>query len=65
MDGQETGSGYSVAGQITVGFDGGNHPLKGDILRCRSCGSLLLPADQDIHDRLHTLIDKLLLRSGE
>jgi hypothetical protein len=49
--------GYSIAGRIDVGFDGGNHPLRADYLRCRSCGSLLLATDQGIHERMHEAID--------
>jgi hypothetical protein len=54
------GSGFEVAGVITVGYDGGNHTLKGEILRCRSCGTLLLPEDQSLHENLHDQLDRVL-----
>jgi hypothetical protein len=56
----DIGSGYEWAGRITTGFDGGNHPLKGDVIRCRSCGSLLTPDSQVIHESHHSQIDSLL-----
>lgn len=55
----EIGSGYQWAGKITAAFDGGNHPVSGDVLRCRSCGGLLLPDDQAVHEGFHSLIDGL------
>ena len=33
--------------------DGGPLVRHADVLRCRSCGSLLLSGDEDIHERLH------------
>jgi hypothetical protein len=53
-------SGYSFAARVTVGFDGGYHPLKGDLWKCRSCASLIVPADKDVHERFHALLDSLL-----
>jgi hypothetical protein len=54
-------SGYQFAGRITTGFDGGNHPVKGDIWSCRSCGQLILPRDAGIHEDAHTKTDQLNL----
>lgn len=48
-----------VAGRITTGFDGGNPLLKSDILKCLTCGSLILPSDQGMHRRYHAVIDSL------
>jgi hypothetical protein len=53
-------SGYSKAGQITTHFDGGNHPIKGDVWSCGSCGCLILPVAQNAHDRFHAQIGALL-----
>ena len=33
--------------------DGGSLVAHATVLRCRSCGSLLLAGDEDIHERLH------------
>jgi hypothetical protein len=53
-------SGFSQAGQITTHFDGGNHPIKGDVWSCRSCGCLILPVAQETHERFHAQLDSLL-----
>lgn len=45
--------GYSFAARVTTGFDGGNHPLKGDLWKHDECRALILPADRDAHDRWH------------
>lgn len=49
--------GYSFAARVTTGFDGGNHPLKGDLAQCARCAALVLPDSQETHDRHHALID--------
>jgi hypothetical protein len=48
------GSGYEALGVIPE-LDNSQ-----TLLRCRSCGGLLLFSDQEIHERLHTLIDEAL-----
>jgi hypothetical protein len=52
--------GYSLAGRITTGFDGGNHPIKGNVWVCLDCGSLIAAGHTDVHDRFHAQIDGLL-----
>jgi hypothetical protein len=49
---------YAPAGQIVTGFDGGNFEVYGDLVRCRSCASLLMDRDrdEDLHERLHPRI---------
>lgn len=56
----EIPSGFRFAGRMTIAFDGGNHPLKGDIWSCRSCAALVFPGDKDVHERFHALVDGLL-----
>lgn len=46
-------SGYKFAAQAVTGFDGGNHPLSGDLWSCDRCGSLVLPARAAVHDSFH------------
>jgi len=52
--------GYTVAGQITRSFDGGNFPIKGEVWRCKACGSLLIPSDQDTHKGFHATVGSAL-----
>jgi hypothetical protein len=52
----EEGSGYEVLGVIPE-LDNSQ-----TLLRCRSCGTLLLYSDQEIHEFLHTKIDEALNR---
>lgn len=49
----EIPEGYSFAIRATVGFDGGNHPLKGDVWKCGRCAALLLPDGRPLHDEYH------------
>lgn len=49
----EIPEGYSFAIRATVGFDGGNHPLKGDVWKCGRCAALLLPDGRPLHDEHH------------
>jgi hypothetical protein len=44
---------YSFAARVTVGYDGGNHPRHGDLLRCPRCAALILRGDEQVHDREH------------
>lgn len=61
--------GYTWAARVTTGFDGGNHPLHGDVARCTRCGALLLPADSGRHDMSHAgtqvMAMYVTLRAGE
>jgi hypothetical protein len=41
---------------VTMPRHGGGLVRYPDVLRCRSCGSLLLSGDEDIHERLHPAI---------
>jgi hypothetical protein len=63
-DGRKIGSGFAQAGRIVSGYDGGNHESHRDIVRCRSCGALLFPEDQRIHEDSHTNMDRLLCAAG-
>jgi hypothetical protein len=49
----ETGSGFEALGIIP------NLDPDHAVLRCRSCGTLLLFSDQEIHEEFHTFIDNL------
>lgn len=49
----ETPDGYEFAARVTTGFDGGWHPLKGDLWSCTRCGALILPASRELHDGTH------------
>ena len=44
---------YEVVGLSVCIGDVDGHPLFANTVRCRSCGSLLLASDEDIHERLH------------
>ena len=41
---------------VTMPRHGGGLVRHDGVLRCRSCGSLLLSGDEDIHERLHPSI---------
>lgn len=45
--------GYSFAARVTIGFDGGNHALKGDLWKHDHCGCLIFPGDHQVHERFH------------
>lgn len=49
-------AGYSFAARVTIGMDGGNHPLKGDLWKHDECGCLIFPGDKDAHDRFHAAL---------
>ena len=46
-------AGYSFAARVTIAFDGGNHPLNGDLWKHDACGCLIFPGDKDQHDDFH------------
>lgn len=50
---EDTAGRYRIAGTIITSYDGGNHPIYGDVLACRACGALVLPADTSAHDTWH------------
>lgn len=45
--------GYSFAARVTIGFDGGNHTLRGDLWKHDHCGCLIFPGDHQAHERFH------------
>ena len=49
--------GYDFAARVTTRFDGGSHPLKGDLWKCGRCGSAVVPGSYDGHDRDHAMTD--------
>jgi hypothetical protein len=51
--------GYRFAARVTIGFDGGNHDLRGDLWRCERCASLIFPGDHGEHTREHAEFDEL------
>ena len=44
--------------------DGSPLVRQADVLRCRSCGSLLLSGDEDIHERLHPPVGCMRVHPG-
>jgi len=52
--------GYRFAARVTIGFDGGNHPLRADLWGCTRCSSIIFPDGREGHDRFHAGIDGLL-----
>lgn len=51
--------GYRFAARVTIGFDGGNHELRGDLWKCGRCASVVFPGDQVDHTREHEEFDEL------
>lgn len=51
--------GYRFAARVITGFDGGSHPLRGDLWACKRCGSAVIPDDCQAHDRHHAEVDEL------
>ena len=45
-----------ITGATMPRRDGGSLVAHAAVLRCRSCGSLLLAGDEDIHERMHPSI---------
>lgn len=55
--------GYRLAARVTIGFDSGNFPVKGDLWACTGCGAMICPGDRELHDRRDAEI-RSLLKSG-
>jgi hypothetical protein len=51
--------GYSFAARVTIGFDGGNHDLRGDLWKCGRCAAVIFPGDHPDHTREHEDFDEL------
>jgi hypothetical protein len=51
--------GYRFAARVTIGFDGGNHDLRGDLWKCGRCAAVVFPGDHAEHTREHAEIDEL------
>jgi hypothetical protein len=51
--------GYDFAARVTLSFDGGNHPLKGDLWKCNRCAAVVYPAEYQKHDRDHAVSDEI------
>jgi hypothetical protein len=51
--------GYRFAARVTIGFDGGNHELRGDLWKCGRCAALIFPGDHADHTREHAEFDEL------
>lgn len=45
--------GYRFAARVTIGFDGGNHDLRGDLWACTRCAAVIFPDGTGLHDRFH------------
>jgi hypothetical protein len=56
--GVTVGSGYSLAGYLATAEQ--TPEAWAAMLRCRSCGSLLLAEDQGVHEKHHTRLDAIL-----
>jgi hypothetical protein len=51
--------GYQFAARVTIGFDGGNHELRGDLWKCERCAAVIFPGDHAEHTREHADFDEL------
>lgn len=51
--------GYRFAARVTIGFDGGNHGLRGDLWKCERCAAVVFPGDHAEHTREHAEVDEL------
>jgi hypothetical protein len=51
--------GYRFAARVTIGFDGGNHDLRGDLWKCSRCAAVIFPGDHPDHTREHEEFDEL------
>jgi hypothetical protein len=63
----EIGSGFEAGGFLLLeppGTHRDRYPETAGVLRCRSCGSLMVPGDQGIHERFHTIVDRALFKAG-
>ena len=59
-----TGDAYTEAGRIVTGIDRYDK-IWGGVSRCGSCGSLVLPADQDIHSKHHARLTEIAAMVSE
>jgi hypothetical protein len=50
---------YRFAARVTIGFDGGNHELRGDLWKCARCAAVVFPGDHADHTREHAEFDEL------
>jgi hypothetical protein len=51
--------GYRFAARVTIGFDGGSHELRGDLLSCERCAAVVFPGGHAEHTREHAEFDEL------